>query len=161
MYLNWLIVSVFDPQVCISTQYPVESNRPWHPNPTGRTSEFTRGTFYRHARRRGCGLCLASSSEDVQRPVRRPDVARSDEDDVDQGPDAEAAEAEQLADALPPQTQVEPVGAEAPESDTGTERTTYVTSRHVTSRHVTSRHVTSSHARDIYWNRTKNIRHVT
>ena len=54
---------------------------------------------------------------DVERPVRGPDVAGGHEDHVHQGPHPEAAEAEELADALLPVAEVEPVRPEAPESD--------------------------------------------
>ena len=54
---------------------------------------------------------------DVERPVRGPDVAGGHEDHVHQGPDPEAAEAEELADALLPVAEVEPVRAEPAEGD--------------------------------------------
>lgn len=56
----------------------------------------------------------------VQRAIRRPHVADSDEQDVDQRPDPQAAEAEELAEAFSPLAQVEAVCAKATEGDAAT-----------------------------------------
>lgn len=53
----------------------------------------------------------------VQRAVCWPHVADSDQQDVDQRPYPQAAEAEELAEAFSPLAQVEPVCAEATEGD--------------------------------------------
>ena len=57
------------------------------------------------------------SRSHVQGAVCGTDVAGADEHNVDQRPHAQTAEAEQLADAALPQTQVEAVDAEAAQSD--------------------------------------------
>ena len=45
---------------------------------------------------------------DVERAVGGSHVSDGDEDDVDQGPDTEASEAEQFADAFLPVTEIKP-----------------------------------------------------
>ena len=49
-----------------------------------------------------------SLGRDVQRTIRGTNVADSNDDHIDQGPDAEATETEELSDALLPVAQVEP-----------------------------------------------------
>ena len=53
-------------------------------------------------------MSISQFFSDVQRSIGRSNISDGDEDDVDQRPDAEAAEAEQLADALLPVAQIEP-----------------------------------------------------
>jgi len=54
---------------------------------------------------------------DIKRAIRWPQVMHRDEQDIDDGPDAQASEAEQLANPLLPVAQVESIGAKAAQSE--------------------------------------------
>lgn len=70
-----------------------------------------------------CPLFVRLSSFSYEeRPVRRPHVSDCDHDHVDQRPDSEPSEAEQLPDALLPMAKVETVGAEAAKGYAGRNR---------------------------------------
>lgn len=56
---------------------------------------------------------------DVQRAVSGTDVSHGDEQDVDQGPDAQASETEELPQSFSPLPQVEAVGPEPAQGDAG------------------------------------------
>lgn len=83
----------------------------------------------------GQGLLLGAappkhrSPLNVQRAICWPHVADSDQQDIDQRPYPQAAEAEELAEAFSPLAQVEPVCAEATEGDAGTPNKTGSTRR--------------------------------
>lgn len=51
---------------------------------------------------------------DIERSISRPYVTHGDEEDVDEGPDAQSTKAEELAQSLPPLTQVKTVSSEPP-----------------------------------------------
>lgn len=59
---------------------------------------------------------------DVERAVGGAHVAHSDQQHVDERPYAQAPEAEELAEALPPLAQVEAICSKAAEGDTATAR---------------------------------------
>lgn len=77
--------------------------------------KLNRGTLARGDARSpvGCEMERGLESGDVQGAVGRPQVTGSHQDHIDQGPDAQATEAEQLANALLPHAQVEAVRAKA------------------------------------------------
>lgn len=77
--------------------------------------KLNRGTLGRADTRSPIGheMQRGPESGDVQGAVGRPQVTGSHQDHVDQGPNAQATEAEQLANALLPHAQVEAVRAKA------------------------------------------------
>lgn len=56
-------------------------------------------------------------TSDVEGTVSRTHIANADQEDVDQSPDAQAPEAEQLAQTFSPLAQVEPVRSKTSKCD--------------------------------------------
>lgn len=54
---------------------------------------------------------------DVERSISWPHVTHGDEEDVNEGPDAQSAETEELAQSLSPLTQIKAVGSKPTQSD--------------------------------------------
>lgn len=54
---------------------------------------------------------------DIERSISRPHVTHGDEEDVNQGPDAQSSETEELAQSLSPLAQIETVRSKPTQSD--------------------------------------------
>lgn len=54
---------------------------------------------------------------DIERSISRPHVTHGDEEDVNEGPDAQASETEELAQPLSPLTQIKTIGSKPTQRD--------------------------------------------